>query len=152
MQFQDSGGAARKKAGTSLDAHRRKRFEEKPEAAERWTENTSRRRLALALIEHRRRAQKSQKEVARLAGWNQTQVARMESATGPWPNKHSLEQFVRACNPSATIGIVIAHSEDERLHIDTAVAFGDEVADQEFEQMADSWVEPPPAKMGNSGP
>jgi transcriptional regulator with XRE-family HTH domain len=124
-------------AGQSASELRERIFERNPEARHRWQRNEPRRRLALALLDLRKRANLTQKQVAEAAGWNPRHVARMESATGPWPNRESLNAYIHACDPEAAIGLVIAHPEGEEMHIDKAVAFGQGPADSLFETLAE---------------
>lgn len=131
----------RQELDPSLEELRERRSREDPEAAERWERTAPRRRLAEGLIDLRRRAGMSQKQVAKAVGWNQTQVARMESATGPWPTHESLKAYAEACDPNTAIGLVIAHAEPSSLHFDTVVAFGDRSADQQFERLSDKSVD-----------
>lgn len=135
-------------AGQSASALRERIFERNPEARRRWERNEPRRRLALALLDLRKRANMTQKQVAEAAGWNPRHVARMEAATGPWPNRESLNAYIHACAPEAAVGLVIAHPEGEEMHIDKAVAFGQGRADTLFETLAeDDCDEGPPAQL-----
>jgi transcriptional regulator with XRE-family HTH domain len=122
----------------SVDDLRAEILARDPDAARRWEATAPRRRLSDALLALRKRAGLSQSAVARAAGWNQTHVARMESATGPWPNRDSLMAYVRVCDPDAVVGLVFAHHDGERLQIDTAVAFGNEPSDRQLECLTDT--------------
>ena len=124
-------------AGASADDLRAEIFARDPDARGAWEQSAPRRRLADALLAMRRRAGLSQLDVARAARWNQTHVARMESATGPWPTRESLNGYIHACDASATVGLVIAHPEDGTVHIDAAVAFGNQPTDRQFEALTD---------------
>ncbi|WP_200341094.1 helix-turn-helix domain-containing protein [Rhodovibrio sodomensis] len=133
-------------AGASADALRAEIFARDPKAREDWDRSEPRRRLADALLAARKRAGLSQLDVARSADWNQTHVARMESATGPWPTRGSLNSYIRACDPSATVGLVIAHAEGEFVQIDAAVAFGNQAIDRSLETLTNARLAEPVAK------
>lgn len=137
-------------AGASAEELVGEIFARDQKALQDWQNSAPRRRLADALLAMRKRAGLSQLDVARAADWNQTHVARMESATGPWPNRESLNAYIHACDDSATVGLVIAHPDGRTLHIDAAVAFGNQPSDQQFEALTDVTVSEPATKTAQA--
>ena len=109
------------------------------ELAAAWEAGEPRRRLSGALVAMRKAAGLSQRALAEAVGWKQPQVARMESATGPWPTREALHDYARACG--RTVGLVFVHPRSgHALHIDSAVAFGSGERDQLLDRMADKNV------------
>lgn len=109
------------------------------EFARQWRENEPRRRLSRTLVSIRKAANLSQQELAKRASWNQAHVARMESATGPWPNPESVRKYAEACQMSA--GYVFGHTTGEGVHIDGAAFFGGSHSDDMLERIVDADVE-----------
>lgn len=75
--------------------------------------------LARALTAMRIRRGLSQDALGKRAGWDQSFVARMESATGPWPKRENIARYAEICGYEA--GYVFGHREDDRFHVDAAV-------------------------------
>lgn len=109
------------------------------EFAREWRKNEPRRRLSRALLSIRKSANLSQLELAEKVNWHQAHVARMESATGPWPNPESVRRYAEACGFSA--GYVFAHADGGVVHIDGAASFGVSASDDMLERIANNDVE-----------
>ncbi len=125
--------------GRDVAELREELLQQDPQLAERWRESEPRRRLSTALVAMRKAARLTQQRLAREAGWKQPQVARMESATGPWPSPEALRTYAHACGRS--VGLVFVHPATERsVHIDGAVAFGSSDPDQLLDRMVDANV------------
>jgi transcriptional regulator with XRE-family HTH domain len=77
-----------------------------------WHRSAPRRALSSALRGMRMARGRSQAEVAAAMGVTQSDVARMESATGPWPNQAKLAAYAEACGMKAVIGFIEAGSPD----------------------------------------
>ena len=92
-----------------------------PEHDQRVRESEVRRKLALSLVEIRRGAGLTQKEVAATMGRDQAFISRMESTVGPFPNPKSIEGYAHACNAAA--GYVFAFMDHKRI---MTVSFGDQ--------------------------
>lgn len=92
-----------------------------PELDQRVRESEVRRKLALLLVEIRRGAGLTQKEVAAAMGRDQAFISRMESTVGPFPNPKSIEGYAHACNAAA--GYVFAFMGHKRI---MTVSFGDQ--------------------------
>lgn len=128
-------GASGEDSRPGLDAGKlREEFLKDPAFVRRWRQNKPRRRLSMVLISMRKNANLSQRRLGEDLGWNQSQIARMESATGPWPSPKSLRAFASACGVS--VGLVFTHPEGESVHIDNAISFGDTEGDLLLEQIA----------------
>lgn len=66
--------------------------------AEEIKQRQSRIDLAMALVELRRGAEMTQKQVATIMGKDQSFISKMESASGPIPDAKSIAAFAHACN------------------------------------------------------
>lgn len=77
-----------------------------------WKKNAARRSLSRMLHHMRRRRGLSQTTVAERMGSSQPVIARMESATGPWPVQESIAAYAAACGHVALLGF---------LDVDTSV-------------------------------
>lgn len=98
-------------------------FEQRPKLQESWEAGARRRDLAMALVDLRKRAGLTQKQVAAALRWDQAQVSRMESATGPFPDARNVERYAQACGAEA--GYVFADLSSGRRAVLSTVGFGD---------------------------
>jgi transcriptional regulator with XRE-family HTH domain len=80
---------------------------------ETWHRSAPRRALSAALRGMRQDSGLSQTELAALIGVTQSDVARMESATGPWPNQAKLAAYAAACGRIAVTGFLRAGDAEE---------------------------------------
>ena len=84
-----------------------------PRARERWQKTLTRRTLSRMLRRMRRQRGLSQVEVARRMGTTQPKIARMESATGPWPSQQAIAAYAGACGHAAVLGFFDLGAADE---------------------------------------
>ena len=128
------------KTGKPIDELRGELFREDPELERSWRDNASRRELSMALVAMRKAEGLTQRRLADRLGWKQPQVARLESATGPWPHADSLRAYASACGRS--VGLVFAHVEGAgHVHIDGAIAFGQTEDDKRVAALKDADIE-----------
>lgn len=108
---------------TAGNALLQRQLKQDPDFARRWQQNKNRRAIALALARMRSQEQLTQAEVARRAGWRQSHVARLESASGPEPSMVTLARFAQACGQQA--GVIFGHTEKEhRFQLESGVGLG----------------------------
>lgn len=93
------------------------------ELDQRLHQTEARRKLALSLVEMRRSAGLTQKEVAASMDRDQAFISRMEATVGPFPSPKSIEAYAHACHAAA--GYVFAITEDGTDRVVT-IPFGDE--------------------------
>ena len=124
--------------GASAAQLRERLMRDDPALAEAWEAGEPRRRLSAALVAMRKSAGLTQRALAAITGWKQPQVARMESATGPWPSRDALHDYASACG--RTVGLVFAHPKSGGMHIDSTVAFGSDAPDHLLDRLADRQV------------
>ena len=127
-----------RKRGATAAELREQLMREDPALAEAWEAGEPRRRLSMALVAMRKSAGLTQRGLAAITGWKQPQVARMESATGPWPSREALHDYAGACG--RTVGLVFAHPKSGGMHIDSTVAFGSDAPDHLLDRLADRQV------------
>jgi transcriptional regulator with XRE-family HTH domain len=77
-----------------------------------WDETAPRRKISMMLVEMRRKAGLSQKQIAEVAGWNKGYVSRLESALDRTPDTTTLARYAAACGMSA--GFVIGEKVDPK--------------------------------------
>jgi transcriptional regulator with XRE-family HTH domain len=110
-------------------------FRDDPKLAQSWRDHESRRKLSSILLAMRKESGLTQRQLADKLNWKQPQVARLESATGPWPNRENLRAYTEACG--RTVGLVFAHPEGrKKVHIDGTVAFGGPSSSVHIDQLA----------------
>ena len=83
-------------------------------AGEAWRQNTARRSLSRMLRHMRRRRGLSQTAVAERMGSSQPAIARMESATGPWPSQQAIAAYAGACGHVALLGFLDVETSGDR--------------------------------------
>ncbi len=94
-----------------------------PKLDQRLRESESRRVLAMSLIQMRRKAGLTQKEVAAAMECDQAFISRLESSTGAFPSPKTIASYARACH--ATAGYIFATIDDGADQIFT-VPFGNQ--------------------------
>lgn len=125
-------------SGASAAEIQQQLLRDNPELARAWEAGEPRRRLSMALLAMRKSAGLTQRALAAITGWKQPQVARMESATGPWPTREALHDYASACG--RTVGLVFAQPRSGGMHIDSTVAFGSDAPDHLLDRLADRRV------------
>jgi len=109
-----------------------KQLAERPALAKAWDESKSRRDLSAALGRLRRQAKLTQEEVARAAGWDQSFVSKLESATGPWPTQATLQKFAEACQGG--VGLVFYRESKKGVILEGSLALGTPRVQRSFER------------------
>ena len=89
---------------------------QKPALREQWEKHTSARRLALALVGMRRKAGRTQKQVAEAAGWDQGYVSRLEFGRGPLPEVATVQRYAKACGGRSAY--VLSDSEGATIQVE----------------------------------
>ena len=109
-----------------------------------------RRALSQMLRRMRRRRHLSQAAVAERMGTIQPVIARMESATGPWPGQETIAAFAAACDQVAVLGFIDAGADAGARESGSSEEAGAEYADSAFVFLplgeAGSGPEPDPAQ------
>ena len=84
-----------------------------------WQRSAPRRALSNALKSMRNENNLSQKQVAKKMRVTQSDIARMESPAGPWPNQAKLAAYAQACGMKAVVGFIDAadNNEDSAIKI-----------------------------------
>lgn len=95
-----------------------------PEAKADWAATAERRALARWLADGRLAAGLTQAELGRRIGRAQSFVARMESATGPWPRHEHLAAFAAACGRRLVLRMEPEPSEGEAAFVSGAATAG----------------------------
>lgn len=98
------------------------------DALNAWQRSAPRRALSNALKRMRTEKKLSQKQVAKTARVTQSDIARMESSSGPWPNQAKLAAYAKACGMQAVIGFIDASDCEEESAINIVLlggAFGE---------------------------
>lgn len=86
-----------------------------PRARARWDKAVTRRTLSNMLRHMRQVRGLSQMDVAKRLSTTQPDIARMESATGPWPSQDKIAAFSEACNFIAGLCFFDAGDDSEAI-------------------------------------
>lgn len=91
-----------------------------PRAQAQWNKSLTRRTLSRMLRRMRRQRDLSQVQIAQRMGVTQPQIARMESATGPWPGQETIAAYAAACGHVAVLGFFDVGPEDAEAGAETS--------------------------------
>lgn len=99
-----------------------------PEFAALWQKTAQRRALSQVLVRLRKGKNLTQKQLAARAGWDQAFVSRLESATGGWPDLHTLRRYAWACGE--ILSIAFGTRAGDVYNLDAGIALADDGAQQ----------------------
>lgn len=81
-----------------------------PEVGALWDKSAQRRGLSEFLLRARYRADLSQSQLAKRAGWDKSFVSRLESAFSPVPDLVTIARYIAACGES--VGLTAFNSKE----------------------------------------
>lgn len=98
-----------------------------------WRRAEPRRALSHALKKMRGVKGLSQREIAEAIGVKQSDIARMESAAGPWPNQSKLAAYAEVCGMRAVVGFIGMENDELDLQV---VSLGGSFGEQPEETLS----------------